>query len=66
MASTLRLPTDVEEQLAAYCTRVGATKNRVCVLALRSYLGDGAPALPVRRDFDPRPPVGEGKRDAGG
>jgi hypothetical protein len=54
MATTLRLPLDVEERLDAYCQSVGATKNRVTALALRSYLEMTAPALPVARDFDPR------------
>jgi len=42
MASTLRLPDDLDEKLSDYCTRVRATKNRVCVIALRQYLDDGA------------------------
>lgn len=52
MASTLRLPADVEQRLAAYCTEVGATKNRVCVIALRSYLEDRSAALPVQPPSD--------------
>lgn len=52
MASTLRLPSDLEERLGDYCASVGAAKSRVVVLALRSYLGEeGAPALPVARPF---------------
>jgi hypothetical protein len=51
VATTLRLPVDVEERLDAYCEAVGATKNRVTALALRTYLEMTAPALPVERDF---------------
>lgn len=54
MASTLRPPTDLEEELADYCSRVGAVKSRVVILVLREYLGDvEAPALPVARDHEP-------------
>ena len=56
MASTLRLPTDLEQRLGDYCAQVGAAKSRVVVLALRSYLGDDGtptPALPVARSFEP-------------
>jgi hypothetical protein len=47
-AMTVRLPEDLDERLSEYCLEVGAVKNRVISLALRSYLGEGhAPALPV-------------------
>lgn len=53
-ATTVRLPEELDERLAAYCTRTGAVKNRVVVLALRSYLEEpGVPALPVARSFEP-------------
>jgi hypothetical protein len=55
MAATLRLPADLEEKLGAYCELVGATKSRVTVLALRTYLEGGAPALPVAREYDSEP-----------
>jgi predicted DNA-binding protein len=44
VATTLRLPRELDERLSAYCEDVGAVKNRVVVLALREYLG----ALPRR------------------
>jgi hypothetical protein len=54
MASTLRLPEDLDAQLGSYCARVGAVKTRVVVLALRSYLGDGpTPALPLQPPDEP-------------
>jgi hypothetical protein len=59
MATRLRLPDEVEEHLDAYCAAVGASKNRVTALALRSYLGLPVPALPVARDFDPAPQSAE-------
>lgn len=54
-ATTVRLPTELGDRLAAYCEQTGAVRNRVIALALRSYLGDGddrVPALPVARRFD--------------
>jgi hypothetical protein len=51
--TTVRLPADVDEALADYCRRAGATRNRVHVLALRSWLGDGpVPAAPVQPPDD--------------
>jgi hypothetical protein len=47
--TTFRLPDDVDQALGAYCAAAGATRNRVAVLALRSWLGDGSPpAAPVQ------------------
>ena len=43
MASTLRLPEDLDARLADHCRAVGATKNRVCVIALKHYVGDAPP-----------------------
>lgn len=48
MATTLRLPPALEEQLDHYCESVGAAKSRVTVLALKQYLGETAPALPLQ------------------
>ena len=39
VATTLRLPQELDERLSAYCEDVGAVKNKVVVLALRVYLG---------------------------
>jgi hypothetical protein len=47
--TTVRLPDELDEQLATYCAQTGAVKNRVVALALRAWLGDGpAPALHVQ------------------
>ena len=51
-ATTIRLADDLRERLDAYCVETGAVRNRVVALALRSYLGEPTPALPVQRDFD--------------
>jgi hypothetical protein len=49
MASTLRLPEELDAQLGEHCAHVGAVKSRVVALALRSYLGERpTPALPLR------------------
>jgi hypothetical protein len=50
--TTVRLPPELRRQLVAYCRDTGAVQNRVVVLALKSYLGQPTPALPVQRDFD--------------
>ena len=52
MASTLRLPRDLDEQLAEYCASVGAAKSRVVVIALRGYLDGNTPALAVQPPDD--------------
>ena len=55
MASTLRLPPDLDHRLAEHCREHGATKNRVCVIALRHYLDDAPPprvALTLREPDD--------------
>jgi hypothetical protein len=51
-ATTIRLAPDLRDRLDAYCAETGAVRNRVVALALRSYLGEPTPPLPVRRDFD--------------
>lgn len=42
IATTLRLPQELNERVSASCEDVGAVKNRVVVLALNEYL-DGLP-----------------------
>ena len=54
-ALTVRLPTELDERLAAYCVTRGAVKNRVVAIALRSFLEDNPPALSVQ------PPGEEGE-----
>jgi len=54
-ATTIRLPDELDEALEEHCETYGATKNRVVAIALRSYLGEPAPALPVARAFEPEP-----------
>ena len=46
-ASTVRLPPDLDRELSSYCLTRGASKNRVVVLALRSWLSDAPSAPPV-------------------
>jgi predicted transcriptional regulator len=36
--TTVRLPDEVDADLNAYCTALGAVKNRVMVLALQAFL----------------------------
>jgi hypothetical protein len=58
MASTLRLPQDLDDKLSTYCERVGATKNRVTCLALRAYLGEEpAPRVAPDRAREPDGPL---------
>ncbi len=55
-ATTIRLPEELGERLETYCAATGAVKNRVVVIALRSYLGEeGVPALPVACRFEELP-----------
>ncbi len=36
--TTLRLPPDIDQALRQYVERIGATQNKVILLALREYL----------------------------
>jgi hypothetical protein len=54
VATTLRLPEDLERKLSSYCTEVGATKNRLIAIALPAYLDD---SLPPRPALSPRYPA---------
>jgi predicted DNA-binding protein len=60
VATTLRLPQELDERLTAYCENSGAVKNRVTVLALRDYLDGRVPEREqefvdvLRSEFDAR------------
>jgi predicted transcriptional regulator len=61
-ATTIRLPDETRRRLDTYCEQTGAVRNRVVVLALKSFLGEeGVPALPVARRFE-EPDEGEIER----
>ena len=51
--TSLRLPSDVEEGLAAWCDRVGASRSAVITMALREWLAaQRHPGVVVRRALD--------------
>jgi hypothetical protein len=61
VATTLRLPEDLDRRLSTYCAAVGATKNRLTVLALRAYLDDAPPPRVALHLNEP-----DGRDDRGG
>jgi len=60
VATTVRLDDDLHRKLAGYCKASGAVQNRVVALALKSWLSETAPTLPVQpHDGQPSPYDGD-------